>query len=132
MTWRCPGGGEREALRDRGTQRDVRLGKEIDLSGLASDLVDVFMPAASGSLLVCTAGLMAVIGLWADTEHILGKLLAGPVRAPVALLRIAFGGQRRSVRPDGRVGGLQRRMRAGGAWRHEPRAEDHRMADPAC
>lgn len=62
------------------------------------------MPAASGSLLVCTAGLMAMIGLWADTEHILGKLLAGPVMAPVALLRIAFGGH--SGDRDGLTGAL--------------------------
>ncbi|MYH60133.1 MAG: hypothetical protein F4145_19630 [Boseongicola sp. SB0675_bin_26] len=67
MTWRCPGGAEREALRDRGTRWDVRPGREIDLPGLASDLVDVFMLAASGSLLVCTAGLLAMIGPWAGT-----------------------------------------------------------------
>ena len=54
-------------MRDHCTQRDVRQGKEIDLPEPASDLADVFMPAASGAFVACVAGLLAMVGLRAGT-----------------------------------------------------------------
>ena len=111
VSWRRPSGAEWEALRDQGTQQDVRPRKEIDLPEPAFDHAAIFMPAASEAFLVCIAGLLTMVGLRAGTEHLLGKLLAGPVRTPVAMLRIAFDGKWRTGRPDERVGGRRIRVR---------------------
>ena len=104
MSWRGPGGAKRKVAAAR-RATGCATGKQIDFNELASDLVDVFMPAVPGILLFCMAGLLAMIGLWAGTGYLLGKHQVGLVKVPVALFRIAFGGQRRSGRPDGRVGG---------------------------
>ncbi|MXX91587.1 MAG: hypothetical protein F4Y68_20480 [Boseongicola sp. SB0665_bin_10] len=98
----------------------------------APDLVDLFMQAAPRALLVCKAGFLAMIALWTGTECLLGTLLVGRVKSPVALFRIALGGQRRSGRPDGSVGGWLRRVREGGARHRELHAGDRWMADAAC
>lgn len=63
------------------------------------------------------------------SRHILGAAIHVGIPA-------VGGGKEKSRRewhgPDGRVGDRRGKVREGGARHHEPHAEDHRMADPAC